>query len=62
MGRAIVLMPGPYDSHSKKVNEVNKYDVFGSHKALARVGSTNDPIHCRERLVGMLNFYYREAA
>ncbi len=24
--------------------------------------STNDPIHCRERLGGMLNFYYREAA
>ena len=29
---------------------------------LAKVGSTNDPIHCRERLGGMLNFYYREAA
>ncbi len=29
---------------------------------LAEVGSTNDPIHCRERLGGMLNFYYREAA
>ena len=24
--------------------------------------STNDPIKCRERLGGMLNFYYREAA
>ena len=24
--------------------------------------STNDPVHCRERLGGMLNFYYREAA
>jgi hypothetical protein len=33
MGRAIVLMPGPYDSRGKKVNEVNKYDVFGSHNA-----------------------------
>ena len=31
-------------------------------KPLARVGSTTDPIHCRERLGGMLNFYYREAA
>ena len=29
---------------------------------LAKVGSANDPIHCRERLGGMLNFYYREAA
>ena len=29
---------------------------------LARVGSTNDPIHRSERLGGMLNFYYREAA
>jgi len=29
---------------------------------LAKVGSTDDPIHCRERLGGMLNFYYREAA
>jgi transposase InsO family protein len=29
---------------------------------LAKVGSTNDPVHCRERLGGMLNFYYREAA
>ena len=25
-------MPGPYDSRGKKVNEVNTYDVFGSHK------------------------------
>ena len=30
-GRAIVLMPGPYDSRGKKVNEVKRYDVFGSH-------------------------------
>ena len=29
---------------------------------LAMVGSSNDPIYCRERLGGMLNFYYREAA
>jgi hypothetical protein len=29
---------------------------------LAKVGSTNDPIHCRERLGGMLNFYCREVA
>jgi len=26
------------------------------------VSSTNDSVHCRERLGGMLNFYYREAA
>ena len=24
-------MRGPYDSRGKKVNEVNTYDVFGSH-------------------------------
>ena len=29
---------------------------------LAKVDSANDQIHCRERLGGMLNFYYREAA
>jgi len=28
----------------------------------AKVGSSNDLIYCRERLGGMLNFYYREAA
>jgi len=26
------------------------------------LSSTNDPVHRRERLGGMLNFYYREAA
>ena len=26
------------------------------------ISSINDPIHCRERLGGLLNFYYREAA
>ena len=31
-GRAIVLMPGPYDSQGKKVNEVGTYDVFGSYR------------------------------
>ena len=29
---------------------------------LARASSINDPIYCRERLGGMLKFYYREAA
>jgi len=29
---------------------------------LAKVSSINDPIHCRERLGGRLNYYYREAA
>ena len=29
---------------------------------IATVSSTNEPIQCRERLGGMLNFYYREAA
>ena len=32
-GRAIVLMLGPYDSRGEKVNEVNRYDVFGSHNS-----------------------------
>ena len=31
-------------------------------KPVERGSSTNDPIHCRERLGGLLNFYYREAA
>ena len=31
-------------------------------KPVDRGSSTNDPIHCRERLGGLLNFYYREAA
>ena len=31
-------------------------------KPLAAVGSSNDPIHIRERPGGMLNFYYREVA
>ena len=30
-------MPGPYDSHGKKVNEVNMYDVFGSHNDIVLV-------------------------
>ncbi len=29
---------------------------------LATVSSTNEPVHCRERRGGMLNFYYREVA
>ena len=29
---------------------------------LATVSSINMPIQCRERLGGMLNYYYREAA
>ena len=29
---------------------------------LATVSSTDEPIQCRERLGGMLNFYNREAA
>jgi hypothetical protein len=29
---------------------------------LATVSSINAPIQCRERLGGMLNYYYREAA
>ena len=28
----------------------------------ATVGSNDEPIQCRERLGGMLNFFYREAA
>ncbi len=33
-GRARVLMPGPYDSRGKKVNEVNAYDVFDRHNKI----------------------------
>ena len=29
---------------------------------LARVSSIDEPVQCRERLGGMLNYYYREAA
>jgi hypothetical protein len=29
---------------------------------LATVGSIDEPFQCRERLGGMLNYYYREAA
>ena len=29
---------------------------------LAMSGASNDPVYCRERLGGLLNFYYREAA
>lgn len=29
---------------------------------LAMGGASNDPVHCRERLGGLLNLYYREAA
>ena len=29
---------------------------------IARVSSAYKPIRCRERLEGMLNYYYREAA
>ena len=28
---------------------------------LSNSGAINEPIQCRERLGGMLNFYYREA-
>ena len=30
-GRAIVLIQRPYDNRGKKVNVVNRYDVFGRH-------------------------------
>ncbi len=49
---------------------VTHYHVERNHQGLGNrllkspdiVSSINDPIHCRERLGGMLNFYYREAA
>jgi len=31
-------------------------------RPLAMVSSTDEPIHCRKRLGGMLNYYYRKAA
>ena len=50
-----------YDSH---------YHIERNHqgvgnrllKPVDRICSTNDPIRCRERLGGLLNFYYRQAA
>jgi hypothetical protein len=30
-------MAGPYDNRGEKVNEVNTYDVFGSHNPEAAV-------------------------
>ena len=45
-------------------NTERKHQGVGNRllEQVAKVGSTNDPIHCRERLGGMLNYYYREAA
>jgi hypothetical protein len=49
---------------------VTHYDAERNHQGVGNrllkspdsVGSINDPIHCHERLGGLLNFYYREAA
>ena len=40
-GRAIVLIPGPYDNLCKKINGINTYDVFGSHSFELRLGEEN---------------------
>ncbi len=49
---------------------VSHYHIERTHQGVgnrllepyAMSRSTNDPVQCRERLGGMLNFYYREAA
>jgi hypothetical protein len=51
-GRAIVLMPGPYDSRDKKVNEVKTYDVFGSHKGVLAVRTVRSTVTRRCGCVG----------
>ena len=42
-GRAIVLIPGPYDNLCKKINGINTYDVFGSHTWLLNVNIAHFP-------------------
>jgi len=49
---------------------VSHYHIERNHQGVGNrllkspeiVSSINDPVHCRERLGGMLNFYYLEAA
>ena len=36
-------MQGPYDSRGKKVNVVNRYDVFGRHSAMRTHTKPNEP-------------------
>ena len=45
--------------HAERNHQGVGNQLLGPH---GKVGSINDPIHCRERLGGMLNFYCREAA
>ena len=59
--RCPVRAPRAYVIH---YHTERNHQVAGSRllKPLATVNSINEPIQCRERLGGMLNFYYREAA
>ena len=52
-----------YVAHYKSHAERNHQGVGNRLlQPLDTVSSIDEPIHCRERLGGMLNFYYREAA
>jgi hypothetical protein len=61
---------GPPDIYSYEFYSSEMFHSERNHQGVGnrlleppgKVGSTNDPIHCRERLGGMLNYYYREAA
>jgi len=44
-------MPGPYDSHGKNVNGVNRYDVFGSHSLSSIQQCGSRPIGLRDEIV-----------
>jgi hypothetical protein len=54
-------VPGEYAAH---------YHIERNHQGVdnrlqeppAMLSSTNDPIHCRERPGGMLDFHYRDVA
>jgi hypothetical protein len=54
MGRAIVLMPGPYDTCSKKVNGIIAYKVFGSHSWRGSSQGTALSVSCILRLLDWL--------
>ena len=53
-----------FSAHVAHYHSERNHQGLGNRllEPIANVGSTNDPIHCRERLGGMLNYYYREAA
>ena len=62
----MIITKGAFEDGSVFVAHSDDSEMFDNRfvyvPPLAKVGSANDQIHCRERLGGMLNFYYREAA